>query len=91
MDEINKNTVWHHATVTRAKRDKLNSDLGFLKEDRKGHYTKARRGELPEFTGISAPYERPENPELIQDTGNMPLEKCVEEIVAYLTQQGILK
>jgi len=199
MDENNnKHIVWHHATVTRARREKvngyrsvilwftglsgagkstlahaveeqlhqmgcgtfvfdgdnirrgLNSDLGFSKEDRrenirrigemcklfieagvisltafispyredrqqirdmvkegdfieifcncsleicesrdiKGHYARARRGEIHEFTGISAPYEKPENPELILDTGNIPLEECVDKIIDLLRKKN---
>jgi adenylylsulfate kinase len=58
--------------------------------DVKGMYGRARRGEIKEFTGISSPYERPDNPELVFDTGNMPLEGCVEGIMAYLMKQGII-
>jgi adenylylsulfate kinase len=59
--------------------------------DVKGMYTKARRGEIKEFTGISSPYEKPENPELSLDTGKTPLDECVDKVVAYLTEKGILK
>ncbi len=58
--------------------------------DVKGMYARARRGEIKEFTGISSPYERPENPELAFDTGRMPLEECVERIVKYLEERGII-
>jgi adenylylsulfate kinase len=58
--------------------------------DVKGMYGRARRGEIKEFTGISSPYERPDNPELVFDTGDMPLEGCVEGIMAYLMKQGII-
>ncbi len=51
--------------------------------DVKGLYAKARAGEIPEFSGISAPYEAPVDPELTIDT-TKPLEACVDEIVAYL-------
>jgi len=57
--------------------------------DTKGLYARARKGEIPEFTGISSPYEAPVNPELIIDTGERPLETCVEQVVAYLRQRGI--
>jgi adenylylsulfate kinase len=60
------------------------------KRDVKGMYAKARRGEIKEFTGISSPYERPENPELSFDTGNVPLEECVEGIVSYLGKRNIV-
>jgi adenylylsulfate kinase len=58
--------------------------------DTKGLYARARKGEIPEFTGISSPYEAPVNPELIIDTGERPLEACVEQVVAYLRQRGVV-
>ena len=48
--------------------------------DVKGLYAKARSGEIGEFSGISAPYEAPQNPEITVDTSN-PLDECVKEIV----------
>jgi len=57
--------------------------------DVKGRYKAARAGAIPEFTGISAPYEAPEDPELVVDTENKPLGDCVEEIVAYLANRGV--
>ena len=51
--------------------------------DVKGLYAKARAGEIPEFTGISAPYEPPPNPEIRIDT-SQPLEGCVAELLSYL-------
>jgi adenylylsulfate kinase len=58
--------------------------------DKKEIYARAKRGEIREFTGISSPYERPENPEVIIDTKNMTVEKCVAKIMNYLTQKGII-
>ena len=58
--------------------------------DVKGLYQKARQGKITEFTGISSPYEAPENPELVIDTANQPLETCVENIMQYLTAHQIL-
>jgi adenylylsulfate kinase len=58
--------------------------------DTKGLYRRARRGEIPEFTGISSPYEIPENPELTVATGEMPLEACVDQIIAYLRQRDVI-
>ena len=58
--------------------------------DPKGLYKKARAGEIPEFTGISAPYEAPEAPELVLDTSDRPVEKSVGELVAYLEGKGYL-
>jgi len=48
--------------------------------DVKGLYKKARTGEIPNFTGVSDPYEIPENPEIIVDTGMMNIEECVRLI-----------
>jgi bifunctional enzyme CysN/CysC len=52
--------------------------------DPKGLYKKARRGELPDFTGISAPYEAPEAPELIVDTQMQPIEDSVRQIIEHV-------
>lgn len=52
--------------------------------DPKGLYKKARAGEIGDFTGISAPYEAPEHPELRIDTSAKPLDECVADVVAYL-------
>ncbi|MGI9611002.1 MAG: adenylyl-sulfate kinase, partial [Acidimicrobiia bacterium] len=51
--------------------------------DVKGLYKKARSGEIGEFSGISAPYEPPESPEITIDTGR-PLKECVAEIIETL-------
>ena len=51
--------------------------------DPKGLYQKARRGEIPNFTGISSPYEEPENPEMVVNTED----NTVDEIVEKLSQQ----
>ena len=50
------------------------------KRDPKGLYKKARRGELPNFTGIDSPYEAPENPELTLDTSKLSVEECVDRL-----------
>lgn len=54
------------------------------KRDVKGLYAKARRGELPNFTGIDSPYEAPENPEIRLDTDKNSIEESVEDIVKFL-------
>ena len=59
--------------------------------DVKGLYKKARAGEIPEFTGISAPYEEPEHAELVLDTADHGVEESVEELVGHLERQGLLK
>jgi len=57
--------------------------------DVKGLYKKARAGLIPEFTGISAPYEVPENPELVVNTGTEELSDCVEKVVNLIIDRGI--
>jgi adenylyl-sulfate kinase len=52
------------------------------RRDPKGLYRKARRGELAEFTGVTAPYEPPENPDLVLATALRPVEDCVQELLA---------
>ncbi len=54
------------------------------KRDVKGIYKKARNGEIPEFTGISSPYEVPVNPEIIVNTGEDTLEECTNAVIDYL-------
>lgn len=58
--------------------------------DVKGLYAKAREGKIAEFTGISSPYEPPLKPELVIDTGNTPLETCVDQVMVYLESNGII-
>ena len=58
--------------------------------DVKGLYKKARAGEIKEFTGISAPYEEPDNPEIVVDTDKASVEECVEAVIRYLASQGIV-
>ena len=59
--------------------------------DVKGLYKKARNGEIPHFTGISSPYEEPENPEIVVDTdGSFSLDETVKTILKKLEQLKIL-
>lgn len=58
--------------------------------DVKGLYAKARAGEIAEFSGVSAPYEPPEAPELVVRTAEMPLEACVQAVLALLEERGVL-
>ena len=51
--------------------------------DPKGLYARARAGEIPEFTGVSAPYEEPDAPELRLDTAGRDIDACVGELAAY--------
>ncbi|HRE61413.1 MAG TPA: adenylyl-sulfate kinase [Micropepsaceae bacterium] len=55
--------------------------------DPKGLYAKARKGEIADFTGISAPYEEPETPELTVDTAQRSATQCVDDLVAYVKQR----
>lgn len=56
----------------------------------KGLYKRARAGEIKDFTGISSPYEEPDDPELVVDTGTLPLEECVAQVLALLKQRGVI-
>jgi adenylylsulfate kinase len=58
--------------------------------DVKGLYAKARQGVIPNFTGISSPYEAPENPELEINTGSQPLQECVSQIMDFLRKRSII-
>ena len=59
--------------------------------DVKGLYKRARAGEIKNFTGISSPYEEPENPELVVDTGRLSLQESVAHVVAMLEQRAVIK
>lgn len=58
--------------------------------DVKGLYKKARAGLIKNYTGISSPYEAPEAPTLRLDTGSVPLEQCVEQIISYLQTKRVI-
>lgn len=58
--------------------------------DVKGLYAQARAGEITGFTGIDAPYEAPEAPELRIDTDTRDLDECVAEVVAWLEDAGVV-
>ncbi len=59
--------------------------------DRKGLYAKARAGLIPEFTGVSDPYEAPEMPELDIDTSQYSVEEAVQKVVLKLEHEGYLR
>jgi adenylylsulfate kinase len=79
----------------------LHPDGGFLEvhvdtpievceaRDVKGLYAKARAGEIPEFSGISAPYEAPDHAELRLDTAADDLDACVQQVLARLAAAGV--
>jgi adenylylsulfate kinase len=58
--------------------------------DVKGLYRRARAGEIPEFTGISAPYEAPLQPELVLDTNRQTVDESVGAILRHLEDKGYL-
>lgn len=59
--------------------------------DPKGLYKKARRGDILNFTGISAPYEEPESPEITLDTSHKTVEDAVKIIIDFLGEQGVVQ
>lgn len=78
----------------------LHPDGGFLEvhvdtpleiceaRDVKGLYARARAGEVPDFSGVSAPYEAPDDPELRLDTSVRDLDACVAEVLDLLARRG---
>jgi adenylylsulfate kinase len=58
--------------------------------DTKGLYAKARAGQIPEFTGISAPYEEPLKPEVVVDTESQSVEESLAIVISYLEEKGYL-
>ncbi len=60
------------------------------KRDPKGLYQKAKKGEIKEFTGISAPYEEPLKPEIILDADTMTIEEEVEMVICFLKEKEII-
>ena len=60
------------------------------RRDVKGLYRRARAGEIPEFTGISAPYEAPERPELVLKTDALSVEQCTEAVIAMLVSRRLI-
>lgn len=60
------------------------------RRDRKGLYAKARRGEIPEFTGISSPYEEPADADVRVDTTGRSIDEALEDVIAGLREAGYL-
>jgi adenylylsulfate kinase len=58
--------------------------------DPKGLYKKARQGEIPNFTGISSPYEAPQTPEIHIDNDGLSIEEAADVVVNYLQEKGYL-
>jgi bifunctional enzyme CysN/CysC len=66
-------------------------DVETAKErDPKGLYAKAERGEIEHFTGVSAPYEPPESPELTLSTATSTVDDCADRILDMLIEAGIV-
>ena len=59
--------------------------------DVKGMYKKARAGQIAEFTGISSPYEPPDPPDIIVETGRLELDECVSLVVNELERRGVVE
>ncbi|MDN4492917.1 adenylyl-sulfate kinase [Ureibacillus aquaedulcis] len=57
------------------------------RRDPKGLYKKARNEEIKNFTGISAPYEAPVNPEIVVDSENFSIEECAKQLIQILTEK----
>jgi len=60
------------------------------RRDPKGHYARARRGDLAGFTGVSAPYEPPPSASLVLDTGVQSVEACLDHLLTWLGECSVL-
>jgi len=58
--------------------------------DPKGLYKKARNGEIPMFTGIDSPYEEPNNPDIVIETGKFSIEDCVDKLIVQLVLKQVI-
>lgn len=58
--------------------------------DEKGNYAKARSGVITHFTGISAPYQTPVNPDLVLDTDKTGIEQSISAVLSLLSQRGVI-
>jgi adenylylsulfate kinase len=67
------------------------ADLAVCEQrDPKGHYARARRGELAGFTGVSAPYQAPVDAALVLDTGVQTVEACLDRLLTWLAESAVL-
>ncbi len=92
-----------YATTRRAVREDVEAFGAFIevhvatsieeceRRDRKGLYKLAREGKIKEFTGISDPYDVPENPELALDTENVEVDNCAHQVILKLESMGLIK
>lgn len=60
------------------------------KRDPKGLYRRARAGQITDFTGITSPYEDPENPELILETAKLDVKQCADKVINLLVERGVI-
>ncbi|MEP5155234.1 bifunctional sulfate adenylyltransferase/adenylylsulfate kinase [Planktotalea sp.] len=91
-----------YATTRRAVREDIEAFGAFVevhvatsieeceKRDRKGLYKLAREGKIKEFTGISDPYDVPENPELSVETTNVDVDNCAHQVLLKLESMGLI-
>ncbi|MFL0507448.1 adenylyl-sulfate kinase [Ureibacillus sp. 179-F W5.1 NHS] len=61
------------------------------RRDPKGLYEKARKNEIKNFTGISAPYEAPDNPEIVVNSEQYSIEECTEQLINFLVEKGYIE
>lgn len=61
-----------------------------VRRDVKGLYKKALAGEIPNFTGVSDPYEEPENPEIVVESEHEPVEESVQKILRFLADRELI-
>jgi len=92
-----------YATTRRAVREDVEQFGAFIevhvatsieeceRRDRKGLYKLAREGKIKEFTGISDPYDVPENPELSVETENVEVDNCAHSVILKLESMGLIK
>jgi len=59
--------------------------------DRKGLYAKARAGLVPAFTGVTDPYEPPDDADVVVDTADLSVDEAVELVLAHLRARGLLR
>ena len=91
-----------YATTRRAVREDIEAYGAFIeihvatsieeceRRDRKGLYKLAREGKIKEFTGISDPYDVPENPELSLDTETVDVDYCAQQVFLKLESMGLI-
>ncbi len=91
-----------YATTRRAVREEIEQYGAFVevhvatsleeceRRDRKGLYKLAREGKIKEFTGISDPYEVPENAELVVETENVDVDNCAHQVILKLESMGLI-